>query len=79
MSQIVSELYDLIIFIFACWFTPRMGKEKSVDVETLANYPEQSVKNYENNAKLGRCCFVVSDGEIEDEVKNVLENVGEKV
>lgn len=53
------------------------GREIAVEIETSANHPEQIVKNYEKNAKLGRfVIFVVPDEEVENKVKNFLEKVG---
>lgn len=52
------------------------GREIAIEIETSANHPEQIVKNYEKNAKLGRfVIFVVPDNEIENKIKKILENV----
>lgn len=53
--------------------------EIAVEVETSANHPEQIVKNYEKNARLGRfVVFVVPDKEVENKVKDCLKNIGKK-
>jgi len=55
------------------------GREIAVEIETSANHPEQIVKNYEKNARLGRfVIFVVPNKEIENKVKECLKNVGKR-
>lgn len=54
-------------------------REIAVEVETSANHPEQIVKNYEKNAKLGRfVIFIVPDEEVKSKVKENLKNVGKR-
>jgi len=56
-----------------------LGREIAVEVETSANHPEQVVRNYQKNARLGRfVVFVVPDEEVENKVKECLKNVGKK-
>jgi hypothetical protein len=56
-----------------------LGREIAVEVETSANHPEQIVRNYEKNARLGRfVVFVVPDEEVENKVKECLKNVGKR-
>jgi hypothetical protein len=56
-----------------------LGGEIAVEVETSANHPEQIVKNYKKNARLGRfVVFVVPDEDVENKVKECLKDVGEK-
>ena len=56
-----------------------LGKEIAVEVETSANHPEQIVKNYKKNARLGRfVVFVVPDKEVEKRVRECLKNVGKR-
>jgi len=56
-----------------------LGREIAVEVETFANHPEQIVKNYKKNARLGMfVIFVVPDEEVEIKVKECLENIGKK-
>ncbi len=56
-----------------------LGREIAVEVETSANHPEQIVKNYQKNARLGRfVVFVVPDEEVENRIKDCLRNVGKK-
>ena len=53
--------------------------EIAVEIETSANHPEQIIKNYEKNIKLGRfVVFVVPDEEVENKVKECLKNVGKR-
>jgi len=54
-------------------------REIAIEVETSANHPEQIVKNYEKNARLGRfVVFVVPDEEVENRVKECLKNIGKR-
>ena len=56
-----------------------LGREIAVEVETSANHPEQIVKNYEKNARLGRfVVFVVPDEEVENKIRECLKNVGKR-
>jgi hypothetical protein len=56
-----------------------LGREIAVEVETSANHPEQIVKNYKKNARLGRfVVFVVSKEEVENRIKKILKNIGKK-
>lgn len=59
---------------------PKGGeREIAVEIETLANHPEQVVRNYEKNAKLRRfVIFVVPDKEVERKVRECLKDVGKK-
>jgi hypothetical protein len=55
------------------------SKEIAVEVETLANHPEQIIKNYEKNVKQGRfVIFVVPDEEVENKINENLKNVGKR-
>ena len=53
------------------------GREIAVEIETLANHPEQVIRNYEKNAKLRRfVIFIVPEKEVENKVKECLKKVG---
>jgi len=55
----------------------KFGREIAVEIEASANHPEQIVRNYKKNAKVGRfVVFVVPDDEVESKVKDSLKNVG---
>lgn len=55
------------------------GKESAIEIETSVNHPEQIVKNYEKNTRLGRfVVFVVPTKEIELQIKECLRNVNQK-
>ncbi len=56
-----------------------LGSEIAVEIETSVNHPEQVVRNYEKNAKLGRfVIFVVPDEEVENKIEECLKNFGKK-
>lgn len=55
------------------------GREIAVEIETSANHPEQVVKNYEKNARLGRfVIFVVPDEDVENKLRECLKKVEKK-
>lgn len=54
-------------------------KEIAIEIETSVNHPEQIIKNYKKNARLGRfVVFVVHNEEVEEEIKSILRNFGKR-
>lgn len=55
------------------------GREIAIEVETMANHPQQVVRNYEKNAKLRRfVIFVVPDKEVEKKVRDHLKKCSKR-
>lgn len=56
------------------------GREIAVEIETSANHPEQIIKNYEKNTKVGRfVIFIVPDEEVEKIIDSISRKIGKQL
>ena len=54
-------------------------KDIAIEVETSANHPEQIIKNYKKNTKIGRfVIFIVPDEEVKRIIRNILKDIGKR-